>query len=82
MFNEPLGCWRRVSVRPRRTMVDWAQEVKILLDDDFPDAEKIILICDNLNTHKIGALYEAFVPAEAWRLAQRVEIHYTPKHGS
>lgn len=82
MFNEPLGGWRRVSVRPRRTMVDWAQEVKILLEEDFPDAEKVILVSDNLNTHKIGSLYEAFAPAEARRLAQRVELHHTPKHGS
>jgi hypothetical protein len=82
MFSEPLGCWRRVSARLRRTMVDWAQEIKILLDEHFPDAEKVILICDNLNTHKIGSLYEAFEPAEARRLAQRVEIHHTPKHGS
>jgi hypothetical protein len=62
--------------------VDWAQEIKQLLDEDYPEAQKVILVCDNLNTHKIASLYEAFSPAEARRLATRLEIHYTPKHGS
>jgi hypothetical protein len=82
MFTEPLGSWRRVSVRKRRTSVDWAHEIKQMLDVDFPEAEKVILICDNLNTHKIASLYEAFEPHEARRLVKRLEIHHTPKHGS
>jgi hypothetical protein len=82
MFTEPLGGWRRVSPRERRTSVDWAQEIKHLLDVDFPKAEKVILVCDNLNTHKIASLYEAFEPQEARRLVKRLEIHHTPKHGS
>lgn len=82
MFTEPLGNWRKVNVRERKTSVDWAQEIKELLDHDYPHARKVILICDNLNTHKIASLYEAFDPKEAHRLARRLEIHYTPKHGS
>lgn len=82
MFTEPLGGWRKVNVRERRTSVDWAQEIKELADVDYPTAEKIILVSDNLNTHKIPSLYEAFEPTEARRLAKRIEFHYTPKHGS
>jgi hypothetical protein len=82
IFTEPLARWRKVNVRRRRTKVDWAQEIKMLLDIDYPGAEKVILVCDNLNTHNIGALYEAFEPEEARRLARRLEIHHTPKHGS
>ena len=82
LFAAPLGGWRRVSVRERRTGLDWAQEVRDLLEVDYPQAEKVILVCDNLNTHKLGSLYEAFPPAQARRLARRLEIHYTPKHGS
>jgi hypothetical protein len=82
MFTEPLAGWRKVSVRKTKTSLDWAEEIRTLLDEDYPDAEKVILICDNLNTHKIGSLYEAFHPAEARRLASRLEIHFTPKHGS
>lgn len=82
MFTEPLGGWRKVSVRERRTSIDWAQEIKELLDRDYPEAEKIRLVVDNLNTHKIASFYEAFEPEEARRLAKRLEIHYTPKHGS
>ena len=82
MFNEPLGNWRKVNVRERKTSIDWAHEIKELLDHDYPNARRVILICDNLNTHKIASLYEAFEPKEARRLAQRLEIHYTPKHGS
>ena len=82
MFIEPLGNWRRVSVRERKTGVDWAIEIKELLDVDYPTVEKIILVCDNLNTHRPASLYEAFPPDEARRLSQRLEIHYTPKHGS
>lgn len=82
MFTEPLACWRKVDVRHTKTMIDWAQEIRILLDVEYPQAEKVILICDNLNTHKIASLYEAFEPQEAKRLKDRLEIHYTPKHGS
>lgn len=82
MFTEPLGGWRKVTVRQRKTAVDWAQEMKTLLDEDYPAAEKVVLVCDNLNTHKSASFYEAFPPAEARRLIERLEIHYTPKHGS
>ena len=82
MIAEPLGCWRRVAVRERKTKIDWAYEVRILLEEDYPQAEKVILVCDNLNTHSLGALYEAFEPAVAHSLAKRLEIIPTPKHGS
>ena len=82
MFTEPLGSWRKASVRQTKTMIDWAQEIQLLLDVDYPDAQKIILVCDNLNTHKVASLYEAFEPREARRLVERLEMHYTPKHGS
>ncbi len=82
MFTEPLVSWRKVNVRRRKTMVDWAEEIRELLDVDYPHAKKVILICDNLNTHKIASLYEAFAPKEAKCLRERLEIHYTPKHGS
>ena len=82
MFSQPLGNWRRVSVRERKTSKDWAQEMATLLDEDFPEAEKIILVCDNLNTHKIASFYETFPPERARNYTKRLEIHYTPKHGS
>lgn len=82
MFTEPLGDWRKVSVRERKTKRDWAEEIKELLDEDYRDAEIVVLVMDNLNTHTAGALYEAFAPAEARGLLDRLEIHYTPKHGS
>lgn len=82
MFTAPLEGWRRVSVRPTKTSLDWAHEIRHLVEVDFAEARKIILICDNLNTHKLGALYEAFPPEVANRIRQRLEIHYTPKHGS
>jgi hypothetical protein len=82
MFTEPLASWRKVDVRETKTMIDWAQEIRILLDEDYPDTTKVILICDNLNTHKVASLYEAFEPQEAKRLRGRLEFHYTPKHGS
>jgi len=82
MFVEPLGSWRKANVRERKTGVDWAQEIKELLDVDYAEAEKVILVCDNLKTHNVAYLYEAFAPEEARRLARRLEIHYTPKHGS
>jgi hypothetical protein len=82
LFTETLKEWRGVCVRPRRTAIDWAGEVRTVLDQRYPDANKVILVCDNLNTHKVASFYEAFPPAEARRLAERIEIHYTPKHGS
>ncbi|MFN3762808.1 MAG: IS630 family transposase [Anaerolineae bacterium] len=82
LFTEPLAGWRRVAVRDRRTAVDWAEEVRQLLEEDCPEAERVILVCDQLNTHTIAALYQAFPPEQARALAQRLDIHYTPKHGS
>lgn len=82
LFTEALQGWRQVSVRDRRTAIDWAQEVKELLDVRYARAAKVLLVMDNLNTHSIGSLYEAFDPTEARRLAQKLEIHHTPKHGS
>jgi hypothetical protein len=71
-----------VSVRERKTKPDWAQESKELLDQDFPAAKRVVWVCDHLNTHGLGSWYDTFPPVEAWRLAQRLEMHYTPKHGS
>ena len=82
IWVEPLRGWRRVEAQPQRTKRDWAAQVKRLLTIDYPDADKVVLVMDNLNTHGIGSLYEAFEPAEAHALAQRLEIHHTPKHGS
>jgi hypothetical protein len=82
MFTEPLGGWRKVSVRETKTKQDWAQEIKELLDKDYPKAKCVVLVCDNLNTHGLGSLYETFPPEEARRLASRLDIHFTPKHGS
>lgn len=82
MFTEPLGGWRRVCVTEHRKMLDWAEQIRILLEEDYPDAEHVVLVMDNLNTHSIGSLYEAFDPVKARELARRLEIHYTPKHGS
>ncbi len=82
LLTEPLGAWRRVEARERRTKKDWAEEIKTLLDVDYPDADNVVLVMDNLNTHDIGSLYDAFEPEEARRLARRLEIHHTPKHGS
>jgi hypothetical protein len=82
MFFEPLAGWRTVMTREQRTKIDWAHCMKRLLENHYPDAEKVILIMDNLNTHGLSSFYEAFPPEEACRLAQRLEIHYTPEHGS
>jgi len=79
---EPLRGWRRVDAQPRRTKVDWARQVKRMLTCDYPGAETVVLVMDNLNTHGIGSLYEAFDPETAFALAQRLEIHHTPRHGS
>jgi hypothetical protein len=81
--SEPLGNWRRLAVTDRRTRVDWAHFVRDLVDAPrYRDAEVIVLVQDQLNTHTPASLYEAFAPAEAKRVADRLEIHYTPKHGS
>jgi len=82
MFFAPLLGWRRVASSARRTREDWAHQVKRLVDEDFPDARKVVLVCDNLNTHHVASLYEAFPAAEARRIAQKLEIHYTPRNGS
>lgn len=82
IFTEPLGNWRCVEVTETRTRIDWAIQVRNLVDVYYPQAEKIRLVMDNLNTHSFGSLYEAFPPEEARRIADKIEIHYTPKHGS
>lgn len=82
VFTEPLADYRHVSVREHRTKKDWAEEIKHLLTEVYPDKEKVILVMDNLNTHTKAALYENFPAKEAAALANRLEIHYTPKHGS
>lgn len=82
MFCEPLVGWREVSGRDHRTKVDWAKEVAALLEGRYAKAEKVILVCDNLNTHTLGAFYEAFDAEKARSLVRRLEIRQTPKHGS
>ena len=82
MFAEPLAGWRHVSVREKKTKVDWAVEMASLLEGRYASSEKVIVVCDNLNTHTKGAFYEAFEPARARALVSKVEFHYTPKHGS
>lgn len=82
MFFDPLRGWRRASVRDSRMRIDWAEEIRRLLDDDYPDAKYVKLVCDNLNTHHIASLYTAFEPAEARRLARRLRMHHTPRNGS
>ena len=82
MLFAPLEGWRRAGVTDRRTKVDWAHQVKKLVDEDYPDKDRIVLVMDNLNTHHPASLYEAFEPMEARRITERLEIHYTPKHGS
>lgn len=81
-FVEPLGGWHHVSVREHRTTSDWAEEVRFLVDGMYPDAERIVLVMDNLNTHRVASLYKRYPPGEARRIARRLEIHYTPRHGS
>lgn len=82
IFTEPLKGWRNVSVSERRTKKDWAGHVEELLEVHYPDAPKVCLVMDNLNTHTISSLFEAFPPEKARALARRLEIHFTPKHGS
>ncbi len=82
IFFAPLEAWRHLKVTDQRTMIDFAHCMRDLVDIHFPEAEKIMLVMDNLNTHKLASLYEAFPPDEARRIAAKLEIHYTPKHGS
>lgn len=83
MFVDPLGGWRDVRVSARRPAVDWAHQVKALVDDPrYADADRITVVCDQLNTHALSSLYKAFGPAEALRIANRIELVHTPKHGS
>lgn len=83
MFTEPLGGWRDVRVSERRTAVDWARQVKALVDEPrYAEARRITLVCDQLNTHTLGSLYKAFDAAEALRIANRIELVHTPRHGS
>lgn len=82
LFTEPLAGYRHARALEHRAKTDWANEMKWLSDKVYPDAEKIIMVCDNLNTHDKSSFYEAFPPDEALRLAKRFEFHHTPKHGS
>ncbi len=82
MISEPLLGWRAVQVTDRRTAVDFAEVVRWLVEEIHEEAEKVVLVMDNLNTHKLASLYEAFPPEQARRIAEKLEIHHTPKHGS
>ena len=82
MFFAPLEGWRQVEVTDRRTAEDWAMQIKWLVDEQYPEARIIRLVMDNLNTHTPASLYKVFEPEEARRIASKLEIHYTPKHGS
>ena len=82
LFCEPKGGWRHVEVTGRRTAVDFAHQMRWLVEEAYPHARVVRLVLDNLNTHKLGSLYEAFAPSEARRIAKRLEFHYTPTHGS
>lgn len=82
MFTEPLAGWRETTARQRRTKTDWATEVARLLEGRYAECKKVVLTCDNLNTHTKGAFYEAFEPERARQLVRRIEFCYTPKHGS
>jgi hypothetical protein len=82
MFTEPLAGWRQVSVREKKTKADWAMEMATLLEGRYAACEKVILVCDNLNTHTRGAFYEVFEPERARQLVRRLEFCHTPKHGS
>ena len=82
LFFDPILGWRRTSCRDSRTRLDWAEEVRVLLEEDYPKARRVKLVCDNLNTHSIASLYQAFPAEQARRLARRLEIHHTPRNGS
>ena len=82
VWAEPLQGWRRAYAETTRTRIDWAHGIDQLLNIDYPDAAKVVLVMDNLNTHSVASLYQAFPPEKAYALAERLEIHHTPKHGS
>ena len=82
LFTEPLAGWRYADAQERRTRQDWARQIEWLLTEQYPTAKKVILVMDNLNTHSVASLYATFPPQRARQLAERLEIHYTPKHGS
>lgn len=82
LFTEPLAGWRDVAVRETKTKLDWAVEMARLLEGRYAACEKVVLVCDNLNTHTRGAFYEAFAPERARSLVRRIEFHHTPRHGS
>ena len=82
LFTEPLNGWRFADAQEHRTREDWAKQIEWLLTEQYPDAKKVVLVMDNLNTHNIASLYQTFNPERAFELASRLEIHYTPKHGS
>lgn len=82
MFFEPLTGWRHVEVTAQRTSIDYARQMKYLVDECYPEAEKIRVVQDNLNTHVKASLYKAFIPSEARRILEKLEFYYTPKHGS
>ena len=82
VFSAPLLGWRRVEATEQRTRLDWAEQIRRLAEQDFPDADKIVLVMDNLNTHSPASLYERYDPVTAKRLWDKLEIHHTPKHGS
>jgi hypothetical protein len=82
LFSEPLRGWRKVVVSQQRDAIHFAHQLRRLVDEDYPDAEKLVLVSDNLNIHGVWSLYDAFPPAEALRIAQKLEWHYTPEHGS
>jgi len=82
IFFDPISAWRRVSSRPSRTRVDWAEELRTLVEEDYPDAEQITLVCDNLNTHDITSFYVRYDAVTAHRLASKLRIVYTPRNGS
>jgi hypothetical protein len=82
ILTEPLGNWRHAGIRERKAGIDWAYIIKELMDEHYPQAKKIRLVCDNYRTHSLGSLYESFPAEEAHRLAKRLEIYYTPTHGS
>ena len=82
LFTEPLGGWRYAEAQEHRTRIDWAMQIDWLLTEQYPSARKVVMVMDNLNTHSIASLYQAFRPEKAFALASRLEIHYTPRHGS
>jgi len=82
MFTEPLAGWREIAVRKTKTKVDWAVEMARLMEGRYAKCEKVILVCDNLNTHTKGSFYEVFEPSRARDIVRRIEFHHTPKHGS